>query len=399
MLAVKGAVEGVSGLVDDGMVSRLLRWELQDAARGLLGSDSRVCRCHRVAVPEHISGGIKAYRREDKGTYYSGLMMCASVWACPVCAAKIAMRRREDLAQVYDTVMFGSGGAYHILLTIPHQRVDDVSYTVDELLSAFRSLTSGRWSFYNLLEFYLGTVRALEVTHSDTNGWHPHLHVLVFTEKPLTSEELDAVREKLYTRWQSLMKKLGKETSKKAFSFEPARNGYEIKDVSKDSAGNYQHKCPVTGYITKFGADKELEEIVRTRRWGVVDELTRGNVKKKGRGGSKSPMELLYEYAVEGNERSGALWVEYAKAFKGRSSLQWSRGLRKSLGLDDEKTDAELAETVDAKDELVAKISTEDWKIIKRYNLRGDVLEILRDHDYSAVERLLSIFTKKEEKT
>ena len=40
---------------------------------------------------------------------FGGLVTCGSVWACPVCAAKVATKRAEDLAAVLDAVHAWAG--------------------------------------------------------------------------------------------------------------------------------------------------------------------------------------------------------------------------------------------------------------------------------------------------
>lgn len=374
-----------NGVVQDGFEKRLLRWELQHSARQLLGTKHRIGVCHRVPstfVAEGQTPGVKVYRREDLATYYRGLMICASVWACPVCSAKIAERRRAELDQALTVHQANGGGVYHMLLTLPHTRRDEPKPLVELLLDTFRRLCSGKYRLGVLVPGFTGFVRALEVTHGD-NGWHPHLHVLVFTSAALTDDQLALVHHKVFSKWEArVMKTTGKQASRKGFSFATAERGTaEMRlDAAKD-------------YVAKFGADKELEEIVIQRRtWGAADELTRSHLKEKGRGG-RSPWKLLADFN-EGDMHAGMLWKEFVAAFKGRSQLQWSRGLRETLGLDQEQDDEQAAAAVEAEDILLARITVDDWKVIVDNKLRGLVLEILRVGEWKDVDIMLSRFRK-----
>jgi len=380
-------------VIQDGYEKRLLRWELQHSARELLGTKHRIGVCHRIPsrfVGEGETPGVKVYQRADSATYYRGLMICANGWACPVCAAKIAERRRAELEEAIATHLGNGGGVYHMLLTVPHSRKDKPLGLVADLLGAFERLCSGKYRLSVLVPGYVGFVRALEVTHGD-NGWHPHLHVLVFTAAPLDDQVLDLVQHKVWTKWEArVFKRMGKAPSRKAFSFAGAiRGNFEEKQL-RTVEGQIEHVCPVTGYVTKFGADRDIEEIVKRRRWGASDELTKGHLKTAGRGG-RSPWQLLADYQG-GDVEAGMLWKEFVAAFKGRAQLNWSRGLRDRLGLDVERDDEQIAASVEAEDVLLARIAVEDWALIVRHKLRGLVLEVLRAGTWPDVARMLEPF-------
>lgn len=372
-----------NGVVLDGFEKRLLRWELQHSARQLLGTSHRIGVCHRVPsthVAEGQTPGVKVYRRVDSATYYRGLMVCANVWACPVCSAKISERRRAELDEALTLHQEQGGGVYHMLLTLPHTRRDLPGPLVALLLDTFRRLCSGKYALSALIPGYVGFVRALETTYGD-NGWHPHLHLLVFTKEALTEDQLALVHLKIFAKWEArVMKVTGKQASRKGFSFASAERGSV--DVHLDAARDY---------LAKFGTDRELEEIVVQRRtWGAADELTRSHLKDKGLGG-RSPWKLLADF-TDGDKHAGMLWKEFVSAFKGRAQLQWSRGLRAALGLDQELDDDQAAAAVEAEDVLLARITVEDWKVILDNKLRGLVLEVLRVGTWSDVDDMLARF-------
>jgi hypothetical protein len=372
--------------VQDGFEKRLLRWELQHQARQLLGTGHRIGVCHRVPsthVAEGQTPGVKVYRRADFATYYRGLMICANVWACPVCSAKISERRRADLDEALTVHQERGGGVYHMLLTLPHTRRDLPGPLVALLLDTYRRVCSGKYALSALIPGYMGFVRALEVTYGE-NGWHPHLHVLVFTEAALSDDELALVQHKVFAKWEArVLKMTGKKATRKGFSFASAERGTE--DVHLDAARDY---------VAKFGTDKELEDIVVQRRtWGAADELTRSHLKEK-RFGGRSPWKLLADFSG-GDVHAGMLWKEFVAGFKGRAQLQWSRGLRAALDLDQEQDDDQAAAAVEAEDVLLARITVENWQVILSNNLRGLVLEVLRLGDWSDVDAMLAPYRRK----
>lgn len=335
---------------------RLQKWEMQAAARQLLPeSRLRICYRHR----QKTSDFVRVYRRgeaEKASTYYRGLQVCGSVWTCPVCSAKVIERKRKELIAAMTAHRAAGGGVMLLTLTVPHTLEHRAFEVTDNLLAAFWKLGQGKTPWTGFVPGYVGSVRSLEVTHG-ANGWHPHLHVLVFTGQPIPEAERLVIADQLFSRWASVTARVG---------FQPVHqvHGLRLDDGSK--AGEYATK------------------------WGFAEELTKANVKQGRRQGSRTPWELLADYTVKQDRAAGALFVEFAHAFKGKSQLHWSRGLRDHFGLTVEKSDQDLAaETVEAEDLLVARISPASWSLIRRHELRGLVLELLRSSGWDAVLHLL----------
>ncbi len=328
---------------------RLARWELQAGARELL-DNPRLRACYRQPLEEHV----RVYRRrEGASTYYRGLRVCGKVWECPVCSAKVSERKRLELLRAIDLHKTTGGGVLLLTLTVPHSREDKPFELLGKLLESYRQFGQGKRRWTAQVPGYVGSVRALEVTHGEANGWHPHLHVLVFVaEKTSNPADLEA---KLLDHWRTVTLRNGLDEV----------NGHGLRLEDGEKAGKYATK------------------------WGPADEMTRAHM-KMGRRAGRTPWALLSDYVTEGDKRAGYLFQEFTAAFWKRSQLQWSRGLRNRLGLVVEKTDEELAEeTVFEMDILAAKITQPDWKIIRRYELRGLVLELLRSSTWEAVELLL----------
>lgn len=79
----------------DPVATRIERFALQSAARRILPK-SRTAKCLRLRRFDKAE--IEVWRAKQHGTaHYGGLQTCASVWACPVCSAKISERRRAEL--------------------------------------------------------------------------------------------------------------------------------------------------------------------------------------------------------------------------------------------------------------------------------------------------------------
>lgn len=52
--------------------------------------------------------------------FFQGVETCGSVWHCPVCAPKIAEKRRVEVGQAIERHFADGGMAIMVTLTIPH---------------------------------------------------------------------------------------------------------------------------------------------------------------------------------------------------------------------------------------------------------------------------------------
>lgn len=274
---------------------------------------------------------IKKYTRDDdKGRHgrslFSGLHVCGNAWLCPVCSQLISEFRADEARKA---IAWAQKHDYTVelhTLTVRHGVDDSMLSLVQGMANAWRWMTSHK-TFKNIRDRvgYVGSIRALEVTHG-ANGWHPHYHIMFFSRSGFALDRIS-----LSELWAQAVVKAGLP--------EPSiERGYDVRDGSE--AGTY---------LSKFGDDSKLdgqpEQILTSRgevvTWDAVDELSKWH-SKKGRGEqSLTPFDFLRKlrFAHITGETADvpfykALWREYALATRGRSRLQWSRGLKSLVGVD-----------------------------------------------------------------
>lgn len=313
---------------------------------------------------------------------YHGLQTCGSVWACPVCSAKVQGDRAEDIAAGAAAWHEKGGGMALLSLTFPHYRSDDLAELLDKLRDAMETMNRTR-AFRDCFDrparvgkptkrypdgkpipakpglFRIaGTIRALEVTHGEANGWHPHFHVLAFTSGGrMSAERLEALKNHLFPLWVESCVAAG-------LPAPSARHGLDVQDGTRAAE-----------YIAKWGKEPEAATVKATVGKSTARELAYSHT-KKGRGGSRSPFDLL-RLAHAGNDRAAGLFRDFAIAFKGKRQLRWSRGLRDLLGLNAEKTDEELAAELEGKDSMpLLTIPRPVWSKVCRKELRGELLTL-----------------------
>jgi hypothetical protein len=289
------------------------------------------------------------------------------VWACPVCAAKVTERRRVELEKAIGGWESDGGKVMLVTLTFPHRRSDELSDLFAKLRKALQRLWKGKLAARDAESWgYVGQVRALEVTHGQ-NGWHPHVHVLMFFE-PGSDVYLPDVSVRLRSRWLTAaaaagLIDLGDEKQLADFG----TRGLDVRDGMK-----------AAGYVTKMG----LEEI---RRHGLACEVTKAPSKRGRTKTSRTPFSMLWDF-LEGDTESARLFAEYAAASKGQRQLVWSRGLRAQLDLGEDKTDEEVAAEVgEVDDPDWMKVEARAWWYVDKRNVRAQLLNVADKGDRELV--------------
>ena len=341
----------------DPMESRVQRFALQSMARAIL-PESRTAKCLRIRA---FDSDVQVWKSREHGTAsYGGLQTCGSVWACPVCSAKIAERRRVELLDAMEMHKAQGGTVSLLTLTTPHQRGDNL---VELLAQQGKALQSFLRDFTVKAVFaemgHLGQVRALEVTHGrksvKNNGWHPHFHILQFHQVKGSEADRKDWTARLYLRWVAYCEKAG-------LGIPSYAHGIKLDDGMKAAQ-----------YVTK---------------WGLEDEMTKGHT-KKGKAGGESPFDLLRAVLADRTDRqAAALFKEFAQGFKGKQQLSWSRGL-KARFMVDEKTDEELSQEKDDRATLLGLLTVDQWRDVLKVDGRGVLLDIAAKGGWPNVQKYL----------
>ena len=357
-----GAPEGEPTPMD----RRAMRFALQSVVREILPK-SRTANCLRLRakVADGSNASVRVMlNRERQTASYHGLQTCSSVWSCPVCAAKIAERRRAELAAAVATHKAQGGECLLLTLTTPHQRGDDLGQLLDAQAKALGRFWKDK-SVRKILDSIglIGQVRAAEVTHGrksrSNNGWHPHYHVILFAGaegRCIGSDKakMQDTRVRLYLRWAHLCEKSGL--------------GVPSFEHGLDLAGGER----AAGYVTK---------------WGIEDELVRGHMKKARHG--ETPFDLLRALLSDRHDKqAAALFREYAEAFKGRRQLHWSHGLKARFAVA-EASDQELADRVEEGAELLGRLDAFQWRDVLAVDGRFEVLRLAVAGGWPAVAAFL----------
>lgn len=334
------------------------RWQLQREAQALL-PEERVAFCMRRLQAPKVD---ILYSPTHQSAHFNGLMVCGSVWVCPLCAAKISEQRRIELEQAIESCTEKGGVVYLATYTVAHNRYDNLSELLHAFLIARKKMRQGRAAQQLKQKFdILGTVSVREVTWSEVNGWHPHCHELVFFKHDI---DANAYAEVMREKWQKSAENEGLSMNEHGFRL----------DKTHDS---------IADYIAKFGREPLQNS------WSAATELTKAHMKHGRKEEHLTPFGIL-QCIAEGHDELKPVFLEYAQWFKGKHQLVWSAGLRSLLLTNDgEKSDIELAQESEDEVILLGQLDFHQWSIVLRKDARGQLLEVASSGDWLQVEDFL----------
>lgn len=370
------------------------KYDLQRTSQSILHDHNkaaheqhRTCWCHRGVA--RATDSVAVYRQDaGRSARLHGVTTCKSVWACPVCSAKICAVRQSELELANKAWVTRGGQTYLITLTFPHEMGMPLAQLMHGFTRAKGFLKNSR-TYKRILAKGVrkGSVSSLEVTLGE-HGWHPHQHDLVFATadvfgieleqgEKLTPEQLHAghVRmerdekgrlssrliDELKGEWYTALRKAG------------LCDKHQMQDV-------LEHGLDVRGgqyaadYIAKFGKEQ---------KWGLSREVTMHAAKVGSDNKGAHPFQLL-AWAAEGDGQAIADFREYQQAFEGKRMLSWSRGLKKELTGEDETTDEEAADKEMPEESVVGYIDSAALAVLQSRRLLAHFLQFVSEHCHDA---------------
>jgi len=304
------------------------RRRVQSLSRSVFDRTGENPSWHRVNFCGHPLGEFVPIRVVDGRAYFAHVAACGLVWVCPTCSTMIRTRRAEELERGTSEWVSRGGSLVMMTLTVRHNASLPLDRVRASLQSAWR-VEQSRKSYMSLRELTAGVVRSTEVTIGD-NGWHPHLHLLLFVRPGVSSDEVMSLLPALITDWRSLV-------------------GAALDDVLPPSV---ERAIDLTFFDDAAAAAHYVSKIAK--------EITQSNSKS-----GRDPFSLL---DVEGlaRPRAVARFLEYLDSMRGVQSLSWSKGLRALLGLSVPLSDEELAqESLEMGVEVLALPASEYLQLLR----------------------------------
>ena len=344
-------------------------------------------------------------KRKERAAHFEGVLRCGRIWSCPPCAASIRARRAEEIQtgavrwlSGYATAGRPPGSLIFLTLTLRHDRTHDLDVLFDTVMAGWRKMLQGRGGTALRQDLRMrGFVRAVEVTVGK-NGWHPHLHLLLFVlDTKVSDERLRQVEALVFAKWAAIVDLAGLPS----IDNEAGRRHAVTAEAVNGTDDLVKYLCKVEGM-----------DPARDGGWGVGNEMARGDL-KRGRkvlsssdrtAPTLSPNELLEIIqrhraglacpACQAGDcseraRATACYIEFVSVTQGRRAIEWSRGLKAELDID-EKSDEENIQEDAATDEALEDITPDEWSLIVREQAQEEVLHAAEHGGQPQVRRVLA---------
>lgn len=364
-------------LIDAGQLPLGLRPEI-DGYRAMKAADSEWVRPPRLArCSWSVSPEIGLHWEEGTAAYFSGVESCGSIWACPVCAAVIRSERATEIQTAVHRHQLEGHAIVFLTLTLRHSAKDSLATNLEAIIGGWNRLLQGKaWAKFKDRFGVMGYIRSVEVTHSRKNGWHPHIHALLFIEAPLTPAQQKVFGDEIYGRWNRYVQDRGAKSPNR-------KRGVDVQQV--DGSGKV-----VAQYLGKLQDDNAKKK--NPSQWHAGKELARGDV-KSGHDTSMSPFEFLDSYARrddDDDEAAKTLWLEYVAATTRRRAITWSRGLKKLYGVAERDDDDVVSDALDKVQRLYVT-SSDAYERLRRKNpaLLTAALQALESANWGLLHHLL----------
>lgn len=280
----------------------LHRWKIRKTSQRVLCAAIPKEDWPRVVRCGWSMGALVSLLGQEGRTAWTGVEHCNSLWACPICSARIREGRRSEIQDGFTQAKSLGWKAWFVTFTVPHT----IKTPLAKSLKALRSAYARMRNYSSLKQFWgsvEGVIKSTEV-QVGSNGFHPHFHCVFFSTGSIDEEKLKAA-------WAKAVVKEGLAKPSEAV-------GVVVKEAT--SAG-------ISNYLAKVQENKVSLEMARA-------DLKRGKVSNETEWHC-SPFDLLdlsVSLPISLGQRQ-KLWVEFFKATKGVSAIRWSKGLKKKLSI------------------------------------------------------------------
>jgi hypothetical protein len=306
---------------------------------------TRTCLRNRSHGSESITINMKR-TKQGMTASYGGLQTCESIWACPVCASRIAVEKGEQVLKALEWAKQENLAPAMIALTASHDAGMSLRWFMEKFKAAWEMFSGhSRWRKFKKKYGIKHYIANREVTRGN-NGWHYHMHLLLFLDfGALKSSEETNLQTDLETLWLECLEH------------------NRLSGIEGIALNVSAHKNVGQTYLTKIG-------ITINEKDGKLEYEMTSTETKKG----KSIWDIL-RHSYYGDEAASALYIEFVQAMQDTNFITLSHGLPDLLediqlpALEEAAAAAEEASTA------WAEIAPWAWKVIRRSGAMGKVLE------------------------
>lgn len=162
---------------------------LEENKPHLLGSiwkKGRIKECCNVLI-------FRDYLNGEKRLYKSNF--CKYDKFCLACATRRSIKMIQKFEAWIIQFWLDTKNWYHITLTVRHNKTQSLDFLMDKLWKAkeklaqrFKNSQRETHKSKSFMHSFDGMVSSVEITYSPKSGRHPHIHMLVCTDKEISTE-------------------------------------------------------------------------------------------------------------------------------------------------------------------------------------------------------------------
>lgn len=342
---------------------------------------ARLRGCHRWLAKGAGAASLRWTRQ--RCVTWGNVQTSSSVWASPLSAASISKTRSEQVAKALKK-WFEQDERYSVAfltLTLAHDKSQTLQQVWDTVSDAWSAVINtgawrgDKWNEGDAKRFgVVHWLKTVEATYGK-NGWHVHIHCLLFLDKTLTVDERRTMEDRIYKRWRG-----GAE--RKGFKAPTRKHGVKIEQALREKSAS-----ELGSYMVKGALSSVADTLSR--------EMTSGQVSKQARSeDNRTPFQILDSISRSGDFSSKnpdvQIWWEWEKSSLGRRQMTWSKGAKQALGvLDLEDAEAEELSEETTSSYEVAQVDFDEWNRQQRngQKLRDDLVKRAEIAEYIAIAK------------
>jgi hypothetical protein len=279
---------------------------------------------------------------ESATAWLSNVQHCHSN-ICPRCAREKAVTDTMS-ARAATAAHTEAGGAFLLVTyTLRHSRADRLSNLMKSLRDAKQKFKK-RKAYKDAMEMFgrVGDIQAVEVNYSGVNGWHPHMHDLVFISGGHDRDVIESVEARLASVWVDVLESCG------AGALEDYGFNVQYIEGAAEAAA---------AYVAKIG--------------GIYAEVAGGAFKSGRKEESIHPFQLLD--STYDDLGAALLWDEYVEAMSGVHMFEFSHnGIKQKYGVD-----ATVAKMQAEREKNVAPVAVVEVEPLKRADRKSPDMRAL----------------------
>jgi hypothetical protein len=318
-----------------------------DVRSNVSGNEHRTRFCMATRIDSTIDVGITLNSNPDESRAgFTNLQTCRSICSCPVCAERMMLEHAQDVKKAL--IWAENEGLIPVLVSLT------ASHHAGMKLEDFKAQFKAAWRMFSNHRTWRDYKKRFDIQHwfanrectreaIDDNGWHYHMHMLVFVSKGslFNAKAPGDMQEKFTDFWLHCLDKAG-------------------------LTGSREHACDVRSganvgaeYLTKLGVNE-------TAKGDLEYEIT-------GSGNKGKNVWSVLQDAMFGDIRSEYLYLEYVQAMQGENWITTSHGLRELIA--DIELPA-LGETESDKLVLWMNVSPDAWRVVVRNRAVSAILRV-----------------------